>query len=66
MNHNELTYEEAIARVEELVGELEKGETNLDALSGKLAEAKKLLALCREKLKQTETDVNLLLNDGKE
>ena len=60
-----LSYERALARVEEIVAELERGGTGLDELSDRLREAQELLAFCKEKLLKAETDINKLLENGK-
>lgn len=64
MTDSNLTYEAALSRVQNLVAELEDGSMNLDELSAKLAEAKKLLEFCRIRLQQTESEINNLLTDG--
>lgn len=60
------TYEQAMQRLDDIVNGLEKGTAELDQLSSQIKEAQALLAFCRAKLLQVETDVNQILNDGKE
>lgn len=65
MDTKNMTYEKALARVQVLVEELENGQMNLDELAVKLSEAKTLLEFCKNRLKETENEVNNLLADGK-
>lgn len=50
MKKENLSYEEAMARLEELVRRIEANETGIDRLAGELKEAQRLVAFCREKL----------------
>lgn len=61
-----LTYEQAVNRLETLVASLENGEMELDHLSGSIREAQELLAFCKDKLAKVETDVKELLDDEQE
>ena len=54
MKKENLSYEEAMARLEELVRRIEANETGIDRLAGELKEAQRLVAFCREKLYATE------------
>lgn len=57
------TFEEALKRLEEIVGELEKGEISLDANLSLFEEGVKLSRFCREKLDEAEKRVDILLKD---
>lgn len=46
----EMTYEQAAARLEQLVTLVETGEAGVDELAAMLAEARELLAFCRGRL----------------
>ena len=59
----ELTYEQALSRVEQIAAEIEKGHTDLDQLAEQLREARDLLAICKAKLLKAEADVNEILNE---
>lgn len=63
MAKKELTYEQALARLEQIVGSLEQNETGLDDLAVKLKEAKGLLAFCKKRLQNAETEINEILKD---
>ncbi len=58
----DLTYEQATARLEEIVNALEHNTLELDSLSGHIREAQELLAFCRKKLDKVENEVNKTLN----
>lgn len=59
-----MTYEKAIKRLEEIVRNIESGETDIDTLSAALKEAKELVVFCKDKLIKVEEDVNKILGDG--
>jgi len=59
-----MTYQEAITRLEAITAQLSSGNTDVDSLVSLLTEAKQLIALCRQRLTQVETEVNNLLDDG--
>ena len=63
----EITFEEKIKLLEEIVKELESGEVPLDDAINKYTEAMKLAKECSEKLKNAEENVNKILTEnGKE
>ena len=47
----------------EIVQEIENGDISVDVLSEKVKRASSLLRFCKEKLKQTEVDVDQILKD---
>ena len=59
----EPTYKEALSRVEQIVAEIEKGDTDLDLLAARLREARDLLAVCRARLMKAEAEVNEILQE---
>lgn len=61
-----LTYEQAVHRLETLVASLESGEMELDRLSDSIKEAQELLTFCKDKLTKMEKDVKELLSDEQE
>ena len=63
-NRKNMTYEKAIKRLEEIVRNIESGETDIDTLSAALKEAKELVVFCKDKLTKVEEDVNKILGDG--
>ena len=54
---NELTFEAAMARLEEIVGLLENGGASLDETMTLYAEGAKLAAICSSKLQKAEQTV---------
>lgn len=60
------SFEEAIARLEAIVAQLEKGECGLDQSLKLFEEGAGLAGRCQELLDQAEQKVNLLLADDGE
>ena len=56
----QLSYGEAAARLEEILGHIEEGKVDIDELSGLVAEAAGLVALCREKIHAAEIQVKTI------
>jgi len=60
-----ITFEEALAKLEEIAVELEKGDVSLDAALKKFDEGVKMAALCNEMLTEAQEKIDLLLKkDG--
>ncbi len=57
-----LTYEEAMKRLKEIVGSLERKEVKIDVLSDTVIEAKSLVEFCRKKLDSTEEDIKKIID----
>ena len=55
---NEFSYDAAMQELQSLVGQLQNDQIGVDALAEKVRRATDLIRLCREKLRQTEADVN--------
>lgn len=61
----ELTFEESLEKLEEIVKKLESGEVPLDNAIAEFTEAMKLAKSCDEKLKSAEEAITKLVNkDG--
>ena len=60
------SFEQAMGRLEEIVGLLERGECGLDQSLKLFEEGAKLAGQCEQLLDQAEQKVNLLLADGRE
>ncbi len=56
----ELTYGEAAARLEEILGRIEEGQVDIDELSGLVKEAAELTTLCRQKIHAAEVQVRTI------
>lgn len=59
----EISYKEAIAEIEAILKSLREEQNSIDTLSERVARATELIALCREKLRKAEADVNSLLEE---
>ena len=61
----EIKFEEAIKKLEEIAKELESGELGLDESVNKFEEGMKLSKICTKMLNDAEKRINLLIdNDG--
>jgi len=58
----ELTFEENLEKLEEIVKKLENGETSLDEAIDKFTEAMKLAEVCDKKLKNAEEKISKIVN----
>ena len=61
MEKETMTYEKAMARLEELVRQVENNETGIDRLAQQLKEARQLLAFCKERLYATDEEIRKIL-----
>jgi len=59
-----ITFEEALAKLEEIAVELEDGELSLDAALKKFDQGVKMAAFCNEQLAEAQEKVDLLLKKG--
>lgn len=57
-------FEEALSKLEQLVGSMESGEIRLDALVEKFEEGSRLVKACEERLRQAELKVEKLRADN--
>jgi exodeoxyribonuclease VII small subunit len=57
---NELSYGQAAERLEEILGTIEEGGVDVDALSGLVKEAAELVTLCRGKIRAAEVQVKTI------
>ncbi|MCH5176674.1 MAG: exodeoxyribonuclease VII small subunit [Prevotellaceae bacterium] len=63
MDKQQLTYTEAITRLETIVNKIDNGQMDVDSLAANLKEAKQLVAFCRQKLQQVDEEVKHILSD---
>jgi len=59
----EIPYTKAIEELEEIVSSIENEEVNIDELSVKVKRAAELIKICKNKLHNTEEEVNNILKD---
>ncbi len=57
----EITYEEALLQLKDIVSKLEMKQVKIDDLAGTVKEAKQLVDFCREKLDKTESEINKII-----
>ncbi len=60
----EMTYEEAMARLDVIAREMENNETGIDEMAARLQEAQGLVKFCREKLLEAEKNCKSLLSSS--
>ena len=66
MGNKQLTYSEAIARLDEIVQLIDNNEVEIDQLADKIKEANILIAFCSEKLTKAEKEMENLLAEKQE
>lgn len=59
----EMSYKEAIEEIEKILKSLREEQNSIDTLSERVARATELIALCREKLRKAEADVNSIIEN---
>ena len=64
MNEKEVSFEEALAKLEEAVNKLENGEIKLDEAFKMFEEGIKYAKICENKLSDIEEKVAKILKDG--
>ncbi|WP_003543170.1 exodeoxyribonuclease VII small subunit [Desulfotomaculum nigrificans] len=64
MEEKEKTFEQALARLEEVIRELESSQLPLDQALELFAEGIALSKYCNSCLEQAEQKISLLMNDG--
>ena len=65
MNLKDITYSEAVNRIELVLQQIDEEELDVDQLSESIKEVATLIAYCKEKLTKTEDDVQKILEDIK-
>jgi exodeoxyribonuclease VII small subunit len=61
MKKDKLTYSSAITELEEIVNEIESGEVDVDVLTAKVKRASELIKFCKDNLRDTQKEVNKVL-----
>lgn len=62
----EIKFEDALNKLEDIVGELEKGDLSLDDSLAKYEEGIKLSVLCTKKLEAAKKKIEILVKTGEE
>lgn len=66
MAQKKQTYHQAISEIEEILGQMESEELDVDELSAKVKRVSELVRFCRTKLKSTEAEVEKVLKEMEE
>ncbi|RUT73550.1 exodeoxyribonuclease VII small subunit [Ancylomarina longa] len=66
MAKKKISYREAITEIEETIASIENEELDVDDLSEKVKRVSELLVFCKEKLYNTEQEVEKILKDMEE
>ena len=59
MNHPQ-KYEEAFARLQEIVRKMEGGQLDIDQITAHMKQAQELITLCKKRLTETEKEIDKL------
>ena len=59
-----IKYEDAVRRLEDIVTRMENNELDIDTLSEQLKTAQQLIKLCNDKLIKTDAEIKKLLGKG--
>ena len=60
----EMTYEQAVSELEEIISKLESGEASLDDSIALYSRGMELSKFCKEKLDASEKKISILSQDG--
>ncbi len=63
MNRKKGTYKEAINEIEEILSQIENNELDVDELSEKVKRVSTLINMCKEKLRNTEEEIEKILRE---
>jgi len=61
-----MTYEEALSELRDILQQLQEGKIPMEKMSEMVSRAAELVKFCREKLRQTEEEVNRFLKETEE
>lgn len=63
MATKKISYKEAISEIEDILEKIENDELDVDELSEKVKQVSLLIKICKDKLQQTEEEVEKILKD---
>lgn len=66
MTSKTISYKEAVAEIEDILEEIENEELDVDDLTEKVKRVSSLIKLCKEKLHNTEQEVEKILKEMEE
>lgn len=58
-----ITYSEAMSRLEEIMGKVQGGRVDIDQLAGLLKEAQELVKFCRDKIYKVDEEIKSLTEE---
>ena len=58
MKKDNFSYKKAVSELEQIVADIESGQTDIDQLSEKVKRATELIQACKTKLRTTEEDID--------
>ncbi len=61
----DITYEEAVTELEQIVRKMENDELDIDKMAEQLKEAQKLVMFCKDKLTKTDEEIKKILDSDK-
>ena len=64
--NEEISYQDAIKEIEEIIKKIENGELDVDQLTGQVKRVSYLLDICRKKLKTAEEEIKKIIEGLKE
>ncbi len=63
MTKKEFSFNESVKEIEEILGNIESGELDVDKLSIEVKRAAELIRQCQKKLRSTEEEINSIFKD---
>ena len=63
MAKKEITYNEAVSEIDEILNLIENEQLDIDELSEKVKQVSLLIKLCKKKLNKTENEIQKILDD---
>lgn len=63
MAKKEISYQEAINQIEDILGKIENEELDVDELAKNVKKVSELIKFCRDKLHKTEADVEKIIQE---
>jgi exodeoxyribonuclease VII small subunit len=64
MTKEKISYSDAVEEIETILGKIEEGSLDVDAMAEKVNRVTVLLKICRDKLKLTENQIDKILGEG--
>lgn len=58
----QMKYEEAVSRLEEIVMKMENDELDIDQMAQQLKEAQQLIKLCKDRLTKVDADIKAVMD----